>query len=139
MARKIRSPDLETRTARLKLVVRKKPYTVSVARGIRLAYRRNQGGGAWSVLKADGAGGSWLQRFALADDHEDANGSTVLTFWEATEVARKLARVDDAVGEVEGGRPPTIAEAIAAYERDLKARDGAKKTPQCSAFTCRPR
>ena len=73
MARKIRSPDLETRTARLKLAVRKKPYTVSIARGIRLAYRRNQGGGVWSVLKADGAGGSWLQRFALADDHEDAS------------------------------------------------------------------
>jgi integrase len=123
MARKIRSPDLETRTARLKLVVRKKPYTVSVARGIRLAYRRNQGGGVWSVLKADGAGGSWLQRFAFADDHEDANGSTVLTFWEASEIARKLARGDDAIGEVEGGRPPTIAEAIKAYERDLKARE----------------
>jgi hypothetical protein len=123
MARKIRSPDLETRTARLKLAVRKKPYTVSIARGIRLAYRRNQGGGVWSVLKADGAGGSWLQRFALADDHEDANGSTVLTFWEASEIARKLARGDDAVGEVEGGRPPTLAEAVLGYERDLRARE----------------
>jgi integrase len=138
MARKIRSPDLETRTARLKLAVRKKPYTVSIARGIRLAYRRNQGGGVWSVLKADGAGGSWLQRFALADDHEDANGSTVLTFWEATEIARKLARGDDAIGEVEGGRPPTIAEAIAAYERDLKARDGAKKNASVLSFHLPP-
>jgi hypothetical protein len=45
MARKIRSPDLETRTARLKLAVRKKPYTVRIAPGIRLAYRRNQGSG----------------------------------------------------------------------------------------------
>src|ERR1700683_745226 len=108
MVRKIRSPDLETRTARLKLAVRKKPYAVSIASGIRLAYRRNQGGGVWSVLKADGAGSSWLQRFALADDHEEANGSRVLTFWEATEVARKLARGDDAIGEVGGGRPATL-------------------------------
>jgi site-specific recombinase XerD len=123
MARKIRSPDLETRTARLKLAARKKPYTVSVARGIRLAYRRNQGGGVWSVLKADGAGGSWLQRFALADDHEDTNGSTVLTFWEASELARKLARGDNAGGEAEGGRPPTLAEAVLGYERDLRARE----------------
>jgi hypothetical protein len=76
----------------------------------------------WSALKADGAGGSWLQRFALADDHEDANGSTVLTFWEATEVARKLARGDDAIGEVEGGRPATVAEAVAAYNRGRRAR-----------------
>jgi hypothetical protein len=49
MARKIRFPDLETRTARRKLAVRKKPYTVAAARGIRLAYRRNQGGGVWST------------------------------------------------------------------------------------------
>ena len=127
MARKIRSSDLETRTARLKLAVRKKPYTVSIARGIRLAYRRNQGGGVWSVLKADGVGGSWLQRFALADDHEDANGSTILDYWQASEAARKLARGDDAVGEVEGGRPATVAEAVAAYQRDLVARGGAEK------------
>ena len=123
MARRIRSADLETRTARLKLDVRKKPYTARIAPGIRLAYRRNQVCGVWSVLKADGAGGAWLQRFALADDHEESNGSTVLTFWEAAEIARKLARGDDPVGEVEAGRPLTIREAVAAYERDLKARD----------------
>ena len=69
------------------------------------------------------AGGAWLQRFALADDHEESNGSTVLTFWEAAEIARKLARGDDPVGEVEAGRPFTIRDAVAAYERDLKARD----------------
>jgi hypothetical protein len=50
-------------------------------------------------------------------------GSTVLTFWGASEVARKLARGDDAVGEVEGGRPPTLAEAVLGYERDLRARE----------------
>src|SRR3984885_14785533 len=83
MARRIRSADLETRTARLKVDVRKKPYTARIAPGIPLAYRRNQGCGVWSVLKADGAGGAWLQRFALADDHEESNSSTVLTFWEA--------------------------------------------------------
>jgi integrase len=138
MARKIRSPDLETRTARLKLEVRKKPYTVSIARGIRLAYRRNQGGGVWSVLKADGAGGSWLQRFALADDHEDVHGSTILDYWQACDVARKLARGDDAVGEVEGGRPATVAEAVAAYQRDLVARDGAEKNATVLRFHLPP-
>jgi integrase len=126
MARRIRSAELETRTGRLKLAVRKKPYTARIALGIRLAYRRNQGGGVWSVLRADGTGGSWLQRFALADDHEESNGSTVLTFWEATEVARKLARGDGTVGEVEGGRPATIDESVLAYERDLAARDASK-------------
>jgi site-specific recombinase XerD len=139
MARRIRSPDLETRTARLdNLAVRKKPYTVAVARGIRLAYRRNQGTGVWSVLKADGAGGSWLQRFAFADDHEDADGSTILDYWQACDVARKLARGDDAVGEVEGGRPATVAEAVAAYQRDLVARGGAEKNATVLRFHLSP-
>ena len=53
---------------RLRLEARKKPYTVSVARGIRLAYRRNQSAGVWSVLKSDGAGGSWLfGEYSIAD------------------------------------------------------------------------
>jgi site-specific recombinase XerD len=133
MARKIRSPDLETRTARLKLAVRKKPYSVSIARGIRLAYRRNQGAGVWSLQKSDGASSSWLQKFADADDHEDANGSTILDYWQACDVARKLGR-GDAVGEVEGGRPATVAEAVAAYERDLKAREGATKNASVLRF-----
>jgi integrase len=123
MARKLRSAALENRTARLKLAVRKRPYSTRVAIGVRLAYRRNQGGGVWSVLKSNGAGGAWLQRFALADDHEESNGSTILNFWEATEAAIKLARGDGSAGEVDVGRPATVSEAIAAYERDLKARD----------------
>jgi integrase len=131
LARKIRSPVLENRSSRLRLEPRKKPYTVSVARGIRLAYRRNLSGGVWSVLKSNGAGGSWLQRFALADDHEEANGSTILDFWAACDMARGLARGDDPANgldpAVEGGRPATVGEAVAAYERDLIARDGGKK------------
>jgi len=49
VARSTRSKDLETRTARLKLAVRKKPYTVMLAPGIHLAYRRNKKFGVWSV------------------------------------------------------------------------------------------
>jgi hypothetical protein len=49
-----------------------------------------------------------------------------------------LARGDDAVGEVEGGRPATVAEAVAAYGRDLKARDGAKKNATVLRFHLPP-
>jgi integrase len=138
MARKVRSAALETRTARLKLAVRKKPYTTRIALGIRLAYRRNQGGGVWSVLKSDGAGGAWLQRFALADDHEDADGSTILDYWQACDVARQLARGDVASGEVEAGRPVTVSEAIGRYERDLKARDAGLQNAKWLRFHLPP-
>ncbi|MGY4319001.1 integrase [Bradyrhizobium sp. JR3.5] len=117
MARRTRSAFLENRTARLKLAARKKPYTALIAPGIFLAYRRNTGPGTWSV-KCNG----WLKRFSLADDREDANGNSVMTYWQALEHAKRLARA----GEGDSEQPISVAEAIDAYETDLETRDGSK-------------
>src|SRR6516225_7299830 len=120
MARRPRSSQLETRTARLKLAPRKKPYSFTIiAPGIALAYRRNQGAGTWVVRVADGRGGNWTKAFGVADDHEDADGSNVLDFWMATDKARALARGSD-----DNGRPVTVAEALDRYRDNLKARGG---------------
>jgi hypothetical protein len=78
MARSTRAALLETRTARLKLPVRKKPYSVRISPSLRLGYRRNQTAGVWSVIVTDGKGGSWMKKFALADDFEDSEGRHVL-------------------------------------------------------------
>jgi integrase len=117
MARRTRSASLENRTNRLKLPIRKKPYTALIAPGIFLAYRRNAGPGTWSV-KCNG----WLKRFGLADDHEDANGETVMSYWQALEKAKTLARA----GEGNSEQPISVAEAIDAYETDLATRGGSK-------------
>ena len=121
MARRPRSSSLETRTNRLKLPVRQKPHCfTAIAPGIALAYRRGKDRNAWVVRVADGKGGNWLKNLpGIPDDFEDANGESVLTFWQAQDAARKLAR-----GTVESGRPVTVAEALADYERDLRARGG---------------
>jgi len=120
MARRPRSSSLETRTNRLKLPVRKKPHHfTTIAPGIALAYRRCKGAGRWVVRVADGHGGNWTKGFAVADDHEEANGNHVLTFWQAQDRARSLAR-----GNVDDGRPITVLEALDAYALDLKARGG---------------
>ena len=125
MARSIRAAQLETRTARLKLELRKKPYMVRVAPGVRLGYRRNEVAGTWSVIAADGKSGNWVKKFGLADDHEEANGEQVLTFWQAQERARKLARGGkNADHEDDVGRPVTLREALDAYQADLIARGG---------------
>jgi hypothetical protein len=87
---------------------------------MRLAYRRNATGGSWSVIAADGKGGNWLKVFAVADDHQDANGDTVLNFWQAQERARVLARGSDEA--VSDGKPITVGEALNQYAADLKAR-----------------
>jgi len=121
MARRPRSSSLETRTNRLKLPVRRKPHAFTVvAPGIALAYRRGKERSAWVVRVADGKGGNWTKNLpGIPDDHEDANGESVLTFWQAQDAARRLAR-----GTVESGRPVSVDEALTDYERDLRARGG---------------
>src|SRR6516164_9274491 len=108
MARRPRSSKLEDRTNRLKLSVRGKPHHfTTISPGVALAYRR-------------GKGGNWTKNLpGIPDDHEDANGESVLTFWQAQDKARALAR-----GTVESGKPITVAEALTDYESDLKGRDG---------------
>jgi integrase len=118
MARRTRSSPLETRTARLKLAVRKKPYFVVLAPGIAVGFRRNQGAGVWIVRCTDGHGGVWTKRFAIADDHEEANGDSVLSYWEAQDRARSIARGSERGGD----KPATVGDALDAYEADLLAR-----------------
>jgi integrase len=123
MARNARSSQLENRTKRLRIAPRWKPYTVRVGPGVRLGYRRRQTAGGWSVIAADGKGGNWLKAFADADDFEDANGKTVLDFWQAQDLARRLARSGKG-NEVSSNTPVTVAAALDNYEADLKTRGG---------------
>jgi integrase len=121
MARRVRSSVLEGRSMRLKLAIRKKPYAfVTIAPGIAIGYRRNKGPGTWVLRASNGRGGYWTDVIGLADDHEDADGEQVLSFWQAQDRARVLVR-----GKAgEDHRPITTAEAIYNYERDLAARGG---------------
>jgi integrase len=120
MPRRIRSSDLETRTGRLKLPVRKKPYAVQVSPGVHLLYRRNAKAGSWTVKARDGRGGYWTKGFAHADDHEAADGGAILDYWQAVDRARGLARSNAGAGD----KPITVAAALAEYEADLRARGG---------------
>src|SRR5947207_9214922 len=94
MARSTRSTQLETRSARLKLPIVKKPVFVRIGAKIGLGYRRNQTAGTWVVRVADGRGRNWTKAIAAADDFEDADGHHVLDFWQAQDKARTLGRRD---------------------------------------------
>jgi integrase len=121
VARKVRHSSLETRTARLKLAVRRKPYSgPSLARGVALLYRRNKTNGTWVLKASDGHGKYWTKALAEADDHDDSNGKTILNFFEAQDAAKKLARGED--GST-GNAPITVDGALKDYRRDLEARD----------------
>jgi integrase len=109
--------SLETPTARCKLAIRKKPYKVRIARGIKLLYRRNEGVGTWSVEASDGHGKSWTRKFADTNDHDEADGSSILDFWSAQDKAKALARGKTSEGE---GAPVTVSQAVDDYETELK-------------------
>jgi integrase len=120
MARKVRNGTLESRSARLKLKIERKPHPgPSLARGISLLYRRCKGNGTWVLKAADGHGGYWTKGVGQADDYEEANGKSVLTFFQAQDAAKKLARGEDGVA---GSAPITVDAALTDYRRDLEAR-----------------
>jgi len=121
MARKVRHSALESRSARLKLQVRRRPYSgPSLARGVALLYRRNKTNGTWVLKASDGHGAYWTKAFALADDYEGSDGKNVLTFYQAQDAAKKLARGDDGSADT---APITVDGALTAYKTDLEARN----------------
>jgi hypothetical protein len=122
MAR-IRSANLEGKTARLKLPVARQPVWVKVGPGCGLGYRRTTTGGTWVVRIADGRGGYRTEAFATADDFEEPNRNTVMTFWEAQDRARTLARSSQSAADNDG-KPVTVAQALNRYQANLETRGG---------------
>jgi integrase len=112
---------------RRKLAIAKKPVWVRISPGIHLGYRRNEAAGSWSVrstLAGSGKGKEWIKRIGLADDLEKADGRSVLSFWQALDAARQLARRQPGDDATDDARPITIAEALDRYRDDLQRRGG---------------
>ena len=129
MARKVSFGALESRSARLRLKVRRLPYSgPTLARGIALMYRRNKTNGTWVLKASDGHGAYWTKGFALADDFEDADAKNVLTFYQAQDAAKKLARGEHGSAD---NAPITVDGAV----DGLQARSGGSRgqSVQCPA------
>lgn len=121
MPRSARKISLETRTARLSNRIRRSPYFAKIAKGLHLGYYRGATSGSWiarryrdSTYETDALGN--------ADDTLDADGITVLDFWQAQDAAKAWAerqRLVDA-GVVRRG-PYTVADAITDYLEEIRA------------------
>ena len=68
------------------------------------------------LKRADGHGAYWTKAFAEADDFDESNGKTILTFFEAQDVAKKLA---SGGAEADTTAPITLDRALVDYKRDL--------------------
>lgn len=120
MARSVRSTTLETRTARLKLTVARKPVFVRIAPGLSLGYRRNKIAGTWVLRLADGKGGASTKAMGIADDYDVANNDSVLDYWQAQEKARALVK-DTGGGDF--SKPLTVRRAAEVYLERLEAKN----------------
>ena len=125
MARTVRDTNLEKPAARARLMPRGKPYWRVLESGLHLGYRRTKtGGGSWTVRRFLG-GGKYAERgLGLADDLQEADGATVLTFSDAQGKARawwKTAeRAELGLAPVDG--PYTVGKALDAYFADRERR-----------------
>jgi len=121
MARRVKDTTLDNRTARLKLTPRPEPYWKTVERGTHLGYRA--GPSTW-IMRTYSEGYTF-KRIGLADDHAEANGVSVLDFWQAVAAVRhRIATLGTPVPGIETTASTEVREALASYKENLAARGG---------------
>jgi integrase len=127
MARTVRNPKIDTRSARARLPERREPYWTVISAGNALGYRRGAKGGTWIAKFRDADGKRHLESLGAADDARDADVLTVFNFAQAQERARawfqRKAR-EQAGDFVPLDRPYTVADALADYRADYQRRSG---------------
>src|SRR3974390_1663860 len=129
MARTVRDSNLEKAAARARLAPRGKPYWRVLESGLHLGYRRTKtGGGSWTVRRFLGEGKYAERGLGLADDLQEADGATVLTFSDAQGKARAWGKIAQRteLGLAPVGGPCTLAKVLDAYFADRERR-GAKR------------
>lgn len=95
MARKVRDSRLETRQARLKLAepANREPFWRLLHQGLHIGYRKAPRGGVWMVRSQQG--GKYVKKvLGHADDFQDSNGTTILSYAEAQKLAQQYAEKD---------------------------------------------
>jgi integrase len=130
MARTKRSAKLDTWNARKKLDIGKR-HQEPIAPGKVICYRRpkNGGAGSWYARWTDSEANSearkeYMERLGIADDYEDANGKTVLTYAQAQAQAVKWYELKEREaqtaqdGEPIPSGPFTVENALEAYFLD---------------------
>ena len=120
MARQARDARLETREARRRLAVAHEPYWRQIHPGLFIGYRKGETGGTWIARLLEG-GRYRKRRLGIADDHQDADGESVLTYAQASRKTLAIAEGDIELPDA-GKGAYTVADAMADYLDDFKVR-----------------
>src|SRR5215472_1210595 len=127
MARTVRNPKIDTRSARGRLPERREPYWTVISEGCALGYRRGAKGGTWIARFRDDKRRQHYEALGPADDARDPDGLTVFSFSQAQAKARdwfKLKATEQAGDFVPLDRPYIVDDALADYLADYKRRSG---------------
>ena len=93
MARTVRNPKIDSRSARARLSERREPYWTVISEGCALGYRRGARGGTWIARFRDESGRQHYEALGAADDARDPDGLTVFSFPQAQARARDWFKV----------------------------------------------
>jgi len=91
MARTPRDTNLETRTARARLKDPKKRVWRNIVEGLAVGYRKGINGGTWYLRIAQPGNKYSIKALGSADDFQEADGLTVLTYGQAVKQAQQKA------------------------------------------------
>ena len=91
MAKTVRDSKLDSPAARAKLKAAPKPYYRSIDTGLHLGYRKGKTGGRWVARFYLGDEKYEVETIGTADDAQAADGTSVLSFYQAQDRARDLA------------------------------------------------
>jgi hypothetical protein len=121
MPKKIRERSIDNKTARAKLAPSEKPYWRSVDIGLHLGYRKGLHGGRWVLRRYLGGQTYATESIGTADDNQDADNVSILTFFQAQAKARELAK---GYREAPAGAAKlTVRDAIESYLGSSRGRD----------------
>ena len=132
MGKRVKEVALNTRTARMKLAPRHKPYFRLIVEGLHLGYRRSavaNRAGAWLARRYVAGEGYETHHLGAADDLPEADmpadGVRVLTFLQADAAARAWAREKSGAARAaaEAAKVVLVRDAVESYLAEREARD----------------
>jgi len=126
MPRPAKESKLDSKDARARLKPRAQPYLRALEEGFALCYRRNLKTGAWSIRFVEGDDYR-IEPLGKADDFAPSDGETILTYAEAFAKAGERVKAIKGRALPNGGKPPTVADAVEAYLKLRESREIARR------------